>query len=636
LRRLGPALALAACLAVPSAVFLGRYLVADAPVAPAGSDTPQHVWRSNVVAELGLGALPAYAGSAQALNTNADRPGLPILLSLLSSVTGSEPRGLVYVLPAVAAVAIAMAAAALAGAVPRMPWWGMALAGVATGASVHVALAANGYLDELLVLPLVAGAAGAALRAAAGGPGRALGAICLLAAWLVHWQFAAVFTGLLLVLALGCGVVSRKERRDGRPLLETASGRVLVTAGSGAGLGLVALLVGASGGLRLPTGLVRGSVERHLGDQVSLYRIPVGAAAAGVGAVALATDRDPSARRAAWLLVPWALLPAAAALVYLTGFTVPVQRSLSFAIAIPLLVTIGGVAVARRLSGRSGIAGTVVAIAVAVAVGGSVLSTWTAWRTREAWSPDRRLAEFQALGRYLERANRPAVIVVDRPSGHGGASDEHFGTVPVLRRIRAELPANLALRTTVYLGDPDRLLVGRPTLTGSSTFDRLSRETWRSVRPLLRREPVIVVLRSQFRGFAQEVRAHPEWTGPSWVAIVSGPRPPSTLERPPVPDAPSAGDLILRWAASLAVITLAGVGWSTRLGGGSLAMRIAAAPAAGIATLVIVGLVAERLGFRTGETSGVVVAAAVALAGLAAAVTGRAGTLADLPTADRV
>jgi hypothetical protein len=636
MRRLLPGLTLAVCLIVPSAVFLARYLERDASAAPAGSDTPQHIWRSNVVAELGLGALPAYEGTAQALNTNADRPGLPILLAILSSVTGSEPREQVYVLPAVAAAAIAMAAAALAGSLPWMPWWGVALGGVAAGASVQVALAANGYLDELLVLPLVAGAAGAALRASAGGPGRALGTLCLLAAWLVHWQFAALFSGLLLVLALGCLTASIGERRGGRPLLETSSGRVVATAGSGALLGFVALLVGASGGLGPPTGLVRGSVERHLADQVSLYRLPASAAAAGVGAVALTVERDPHARRAAWLLVPWAVLPAAAGVFYLIGRTVPVERSLSFAIVIPLLGVIGGVAVVRWLSRRTAVAAAIAAIVVAIAVIGSVLLAWAAWRTREPWSPDRKLAEFGALGRYLNDADRPAVIVVDRPGGHGGASDEHFGTVPALRRIRAELPASQALRTTVYLGDPDRLVAGEPTLTGSPTFDRVSRETWRSVRPLLRRDPVIVVLRSQFRGFHEEVRAHPDWAGPSWAAIVAGPPPPAALERPRAPDAPTSSELIVHWAVALALITLAGIGWGARLAGGSSAMRIAAAPAVGIAVLVIAGLVAERLGVRTGGTGGIVVAVAVVLLGVAAAVTGRPGALVDAPGERRV
>ena len=226
MRRLALAVGLAACVVVPSLLFLGRYIVSGTGVAPAGSDTSQHVWRSEVVAELGLEALPASDGRSQALNTNADRPGLPLLLSALSSVTRADARDLAYVLPAVVAATIALAAAALAGAIPSVPGWGIALAGVATGASVHVALAANGYLDQLLVEPLLLVAAAGALRAAGGGPGRALGAAALLASWLVHWQFALLFTLLLGMLAVACLPASLGDRRRGRPLAETASGRV--------------------------------------------------------------------------------------------------------------------------------------------------------------------------------------------------------------------------------------------------------------------------------------------------------------------------------------------------------------------------------------------------------------------------
>ena len=45
------AVGLAACVLVPSLLFLGRYVVDGTGVAPAGSDTSQHVWRSEVVAE---------------------------------------------------------------------------------------------------------------------------------------------------------------------------------------------------------------------------------------------------------------------------------------------------------------------------------------------------------------------------------------------------------------------------------------------------------------------------------------------------------------------------------------------------------------------------------------------------------
>jgi hypothetical protein len=242
-KRLPGALVLVALVAVPSLLFLGRYAVEGTGIAPVGSDTPQHVWRSEVVAQLGLGALPAYDGEAHALHTNADRPGLPLVTAALTSVTGASARELAYVLPAVIAVAVAAAAAALAGSLSRVPGWGAAVAGLATGASVHVALAANGYLDQLLVEPLVLAAGATALAAAAGRPGRAMCAACLAAAFLVHWQFAAVFTGLLVLLALVCLPGSLATGQGS--LRDSASGRIGIAVGAGAGLGVVALLAGA-------------------------------------------------------------------------------------------------------------------------------------------------------------------------------------------------------------------------------------------------------------------------------------------------------------------------------------------------------------------------------------------------------
>jgi hypothetical protein len=157
-KRFAQALGIAMLVLIPSILFLGRYVIDGTGIAPVGSDTPQHVWRSEVVAELGLEALPSYEGSAHVLFTYADRPGLPIVLAVLTSVTGADARELVYVLPAVVAAAIASAAAALAGAIPKVPWWGIVLVGLVIGTSVQNALAASGYLDQLLVEALLDGA----------------------------------------------------------------------------------------------------------------------------------------------------------------------------------------------------------------------------------------------------------------------------------------------------------------------------------------------------------------------------------------------------------------------------------------------------------------------------------------------
>ncbi len=617
MRRLTLLAGLGACVVVPSLLFLGRYAVTEAGVAPAGSDTSQHVWRSEVVATLGLEALPSFDGRSQALNTNADRPGLPLVLSALSSVTGADARDLAYVLPAVAAAAIALAAAALGGSIPGVPGWGIALAGVATGASVQVAFAANGYLDQLLVEPLVLVAAAGALRAAGGGPGRALGAAALLAAWLVHWQFALLFTALLGILTLACLPASLRDRRQGRSLAETASGRVGTTVVGGAGLGVAALLLGTPGIPRGPIGLTRGSVDRHLSAQLPFYRLPTAATAAAIGGAWLAASgKDQSRRHAAWLLVPWALVPAAAALVYAAGRAVPVPRALSFALAIPFLGALGLVAAVLSVRERFGrMAAAVAALLAVVALLFSMTFAWESWRTRKPWSDDLALAEFHTLGRYLTDAGRPAIVVVDQPRSEGD-----FGTVPVMRRIRAELPAHLALATTVYLGDPELLGEQQPTLRPEvAGFDEVSQETWRAARSLLPRDPTVVILRSHLAGFAGVVAGHPEWRTNGWMAVVAGPPPPT--ERPVAPEPPSRATLAAWWASSLAVIALAGAGWAVRFGGGSLSFLVGVAPAVGLASLVVAGLIAERVGIRMGGTGGVIVVLVVTVAGAAAAVT---------------
>jgi hypothetical protein len=621
-KRLGASLGIAALVLVPSFLFLGRYMIEGTGIAPVGSDTPQHVWRSEVVARLGLDALPSYEGDAHALNTNADRPGLPLVLAAFSAVTGADARQLIFIFPAVVAAAIASAAAALAGAIPRVPWWGNVLAGLATGTSVQVVLAANGYLDQLLVGALVLAAAAGALRAAAGGPGRVLCAGCVAAAFLVHWQFAALFAGLLGLLALACLPESLGDRAEEGSFLDTPTGRVGVAVGAGIGLGIAALLVGAPGAPRPPIGLVRGrSADR---EQARLYRLPATVAAAVLGVISLLVPGgEPGRRRSAWLLIPWALMPAVAALLYAAGHTVPVQRSLSFALAIPLLGALGAVAGVGWIRDRAGrLAGAAATLLAAAALIGSIFIGWDVWRDRPPGSDDRRVAEFRAVADYLAEAGRPAVLVVGATPEGSLRANGRFGTVPVLRRIRAELPPRLALRTTIYLGDPDLLAAGRPTLRPDVPgFDEVSLGTWRAVRTLLTQDPIIVVVRSRFDGFAGAVRDHPEWMTTSWMAVISGP-PPSS-EPAAAPERPSPASLVAWWAASLGVIVFVGAGWAGRYGGGSLSLRMTLAPATGLAALIVAGLVVERLGVKMGGAGGIMTLIVVALAGASAAASAR-------------
>jgi hypothetical protein len=245
------------------------------------------------------------------------------------------------------------------------------------------------------------------------------------------------------------------------------------------------------------------------------------------------------------------------------------------------------------------------------------------WRSRPPWSDEQHLAEYRSLATYLAEAGGPAVVVVDDTPEGTTRSHGEFGTVPVLRRIRSELPPLLALRTTVYLGDPDLLVQGRPTLRpGVPGFDEVSRETWRAVSPVLADDPTIVILRSRFSGFAEAVRDHPGWMSAGWMAVVSGPSPSS--KDPTAPDRPPASSLVMWWASSFAIITVAGAGWAVRFAGGSLLLRFALAPATGLASLIVAGVFVERLGVRMGGAGGVMTVIVVTLMGAIAAVTKRA------------
>ena len=138
------------------------------------------------------------------------------------------------------------------------------------------------------------------------------------------------------------------------------------------------------------------------------------------------------------------------------------------------------------------------------------------------------------------------------------------------------------------------------------------------MRPLLDEDPTIVVLRSQFRGYAAAASA-PRLAERRWVAIV-GPDPPATFAAPAPADRP-----IRRRCSAVgalpAVLSAVGAGWVVRLGGGPRWLRLALAPAIGVALLVPTCLLG--VGIRVGGIGGAFVVVALAGAGLVAAIVGR-------------
>ena len=62
-----------------------------------GFDTPHYLWRANLVHAFGLDALSSIP--VPFLNPNADRPGFPVLASLIQTAKGPSPGMLLFGLP---------------------------------------------------------------------------------------------------------------------------------------------------------------------------------------------------------------------------------------------------------------------------------------------------------------------------------------------------------------------------------------------------------------------------------------------------------------------------------------------------------------------------------------------------------
>ena len=219
-------------------LYLLPYLRGES-IDPFGFDTPHYLWRANLVHAQGLNALSSIP--VPFLNPNPDRPGFPVLASLIQTAKGPAPRMLLFVLPALAAIAIGGAAGAFAVEVLDEPRWSFPLYAILVGGSLAVVQTASGSFDNLTADPVVLAAATVALIAASGRRGVIAGGVLTAAALLIHWIIAALLMMLLALLASFLLPVSIDRREAGARLRDTPSGRLVAVLGSGsviAALGL--------------------------------------------------------------------------------------------------------------------------------------------------------------------------------------------------------------------------------------------------------------------------------------------------------------------------------------------------------------------------------------------------------------
>lgn len=620
LRSWAASLALVVVLAgVVSGFFLWIYPAKHYTV-PIGWDQSEYLWRTKYAQVVGLARIDEAPGSAR--SAKSGRPAFPVVAATLSSLGGLSPFRVAVVLPSVMAAVIGLAAGAfIAGVLNRPPWQ---LAVVVLGVSLSPFLVRlmqpEGYMDNMFAAAVFFAAA-IPLALAIEDRRALLPAILLLGAGAtIHWAFFG-FMGAVLVLCAGAYLPSSWRRwRSGERLLDTPSARIGESLLGGAVVG-TGMIFGALGnGLPKPRVDV-SEFNKKLQADVRKYKFPFTIPLAAGGAASLYLDaRDPKeeptrTRFVLAFLVSWCLVVLAGYLAKIVlHIAIPAHRFLAFGLAIPMLGVLALVWVARRLERLNGIVAMLVVVA-ALTVGAHV--THGQWFQARTWTDPAKVEGAATVAAYLEAAHvsngRPVVFIV-------GTGD--WSTAALMgHTIRASVPSDRIHDVYVYVGSAESFLARRPEAT------KISKRYFENIAPVYARNPVAVIDSAfNVKNYGRWAAAHPDMVVDGRMAVVLGPPPPSPILASGPPIGPPLGRMSLVYvgvvaAFSLGVLLLVGSGWTVlllRRWLGPLEI-LAAAPAVGVAALVMGGILVDRVGVRLVGAGGAAAVLAAAAGGWASA-----------------
>jgi hypothetical protein len=584
-------------------------------VVPSGADIPSHLWRVRLVTEQGLDKL--FTSAPLTIQTNPDRLGLPVLGSILSGL-GVTPWRLMYVTAAVAAAVVAASAWGLARAVVEPRWAGPIYA-LAVVSSISFALTSRAYLDNALAEGLML-AVGTAALLAAEGRGATLAGVVLLGGTLVmHWPTGTLFVAVLTLFTVGLLPSALTDRRAGRPLASTAAARVGTIAVGGLGIGGIPLLLapGANTPTQGPGTLFRINVERLL----PTYRLKVKLPLAAVGAAALALlDPKVPRRRTLLLYAVWLLPLGIAALAYEQGRPIPLMRFFGTALAIPLLGAAAFtalIALVSRISGVKMLDAVLTLAAVGLvmtAVWGSALTAYKNVNNTTTSVSSIELEPIRAANAYIDQVRPPAaVFVVDGPTRS-------------FRRLRMLARGTLVDRIHVFPGTPAQLFE-RAARPGGPSPDEISDEGFGGRKAVIEadaiqaiREPgaVALVIRPYFGGYDRLAKDQRNVEIADGVLVL---RPASRqpIIRTTALSPPPTSALVAATLIAFGALLAAGSGWSFALFRQPWELRLALAPAMGMAVLVLVGSALGLAGVQTGHRPGLLIWFGVTAAGWVAA-----------------
>jgi hypothetical protein len=584
-------------------------------VVPSGADIPSHLWRVRLVTAQGLDEL--FTSAPLTIQTNPDRLGLPVLGSLFSGV-GLTPWRLMYVAAAIAGGVLASSAWGLARAVTE-PWWAGPIYAVTVVSSIAFAHTSRAYLDNALAEGMIVAVAATVLLAAAGRGATLAGIVVLGGTLVLHWPSGTLLVAVVALFTVGLIPSAWADRRAGRPLTSTAAARVGAIAVAGLGVGGIPLVLapGANTPTQGPGTLFRLNVERLLPGYRLHMRLPL--AAVGAAALAWLGPKIPR-RRTLMLYAVWLIPLGVAALAYQQGRPIPLMRFFGTALAIPLLgaaAFTGLIALGARIS-RVTVLNAVVALAavglVAAVLWASTLTAANSVNGTKLSVSSVELEPIRLANAFVDLVDPPAaVFVVDGPTRS-------------FRRIRMLARGTIADRLHVFPGTPKELFE-RAAEPDPPSPDEISPEGFGGRKAVIEadavqamREPgaIAILLRPYFVEYDRVARDRRNVEiGDGVLLLRPESRPPVVRTTPLAP--PTTSALVSSALIGFGVVLVAGSGWSFALLRRPWELRLALAPAMGLAVLVLVGSALGLAGVQTGHRAGLVVLIAVTAVGWIAA-----------------
>lgn len=630
---------------------------------PAGYDTARYLGQAAMVGHSGLAGV-ATIHLPPPGPPHTSRVAFPVLDLSLARLTGRSTFFFAALLPTAGIVAMALAAGAFVTYALRRGAWTFATVALVVGTSTCAArlFLPETYQDNILSGALFVAALVPLLSFLRGGRGWLPASLLLALVAMTHTGFFAFDVAVLGLMGLALLPASVRAVRGGGRLRDTPVARLAVVIAVAIAIPAVVVAAFLHGKVDVPNETIE-VLRAKLRADLSLYRwaitVPIAligvwgvlgdargrpvdeapsprtgaasessAGAAGARFADAATAAESGGRFVLLLSAAWAVAILLGWLIFLAGKAIPMHRLLAFFLPLPILAALGvltlGGMVSARWARAAGVAIVLAGLAGLVLIGYQSLYRDLA-RTRGV-APMRadEVQQAATAERYLDATGvspgTPVVFVTNDWGKDPSSSIQLQGFVARTVVAPARLPA-----TVFYVGDPQNLRAGRPTIEPGDTrgFNDVSRAYWPAVARVLPARPVEIMLAGfNRRNYDTYAKAFPSLVVAPGVLVLNGPRPATPIAPAPLPAIPRGSLQLLVWGAgTLVILGLVGLGWALALlpRAARPIEAFALSPAFGIGALIAVGTVLDVAGVRLGGLGGHVAIPVAALAGWAVA-----------------